>query len=286
MLTRCLAPVFRSLSLALVLLALSMMTPGLALRAGATQQVKLDMVMLVAGMTAGTMKLTVDFNDVEATTRLKLKSKGMVKMMTGYKASSEATSALPRAAWPMPVSYVSAYETNKHDRRIAISYSPEDGEISGLNEWKRGKPRRSKIPEALRQATVDPLTAILHMRHWILALRADPAMSKVQTFEIFDGRRRYRLSASIIERDKVRFGGERRAAYRVKVILEPLAGFRKNDMLANWSSEGGDRWIELLITDDDNPLPLSLRTKGGSLETSIVLEHACGEPGECIKFGS
>lgn len=262
----------------------AIMLPSMPGMAETTERVELEMVMYVAGLKAGTVRLNVDFNDLDAVTSLRLKSKGMVKMMTGYKGRSEARSALPDQAWPVPISYDWSYRTNKHDRKVEIRYSRDDGEIIDLNEWKRGEPRTTNVPEALQQATIDPLTAILHVRHWILALRADPSMAERHAFEVFDGRRRYRLNASVIEHDDIKFGGKKLSAYRLKVILDPLSGFRANDMLANWSSEGSDRWIELVITDDDNPMPLMLETIGGTLKTSIYLERACDLDGNCVDF--
>lgn len=244
------------------------------------------MVMYMAGFTAGKMKLSVDFNDVDATTSLRLKSKGVVKMMTGYKGKSKATTTLPEAAWPIPISYDSAYETKKYDRRIEIRYDRDDGEIEELQTWKRGEPRNSKVPEALWQATIDPLTAVLHFRHWIRALRDDPEMARQQTFEVFDGRRRYRLNAEILKREEIEFGGRELPVFRTQVVMTPMAGFSSRDMLANWSSEDGSRWIELTITDDDNPVPLSLETKGGSLKTTIFLEEVCDGEDNCTDFES
>lgn len=248
------------------------------------KKVELRMVMYMAGITAGKMRLSVDFNDSDATTTLNLKSKGVVKMMTGYKGNSEAKSVLPEKAWPVPISYDSAYETKKHDRRIEIRYNQDDGEITNLQTWKRGEPRTSNVPKTLQQATIDPLTAILHVRHWILALRNDPSMAAEQTFEIFDGRRRYRLNASVLEREEIKFGGRDLPVVRLKVVMDPLAGFSSRDMLANWSSEENDRWIALTITDDDNPVPLLLETKGGTLKTSIYLKELCNGGADCIEF--
>lgn len=269
-------------------LMIMVLAGGWSLIASASSSKRLDlrMVMYMAGFTAGTMKLSLDFNDVDVTSSLRLKSKGVVKMITGYKGNSEARTTLPAQAWPMPVSYDAAYETNKYDRKIEIRYGSDQGEITDLKIWKRGEPRNSKVPGSLRQSTIDPLTAILHFRHWILALRNDPTAGRQQAFEVFDGRRRYRLNAEIIERDIVDFGGKNLPAFRVKVIMEPLAGFGKKDMLANWSSEDGNRWIELMITDDDNPVPLSLETKGGTLKTSILLERICDGDENCTKFDS
>jgi len=270
---------------ALIMMFLAVCIP-LSAAAEPSKRLELRMVMYMAGITAGNMKLSVDFNDRDATTALKLKSKGVVKMITGYKGNSEAKASLPEEAWPMPISYDSAYKTNKYDRKIEIRYNENDGEIINLQTWKRGEPRNSNVPKALQQATIDPLTAILHVRHWILALRNDPSMAKQQTFEIFDGRRRYRLDASIIERKAIEFGGRDMPAFRLKVVMEPLAGFSSKDMLANWSGEGDDHWIELTITDDDNPVPLLLETQGGTLKTSVYLKEVCNGGNDCMEFDS
>jgi len=251
-----------------------------------TERMELKMVMYMAGLTAGTMKLSVDFNDVDVTSSLKLKSKGVVKMMTGYKGRSQARTTLLENGWPVPVTYDAAYETRKYDRKIEIRYSPDQGDIDDLRIWKRGELRNSKVPDTLWQSTIDPLTAVLHFRHWVLAMRDDPSAKKRQMFEVFDGRRRYRLNAEVIERDIINFGGEEQPAYRIKIILEPLAGFSSKDLLANWSSEDGSRWIELVITDDNNPVPLSLSTKGGTLKTSILLESICDRDNNCTAFDS
>ncbi len=269
-----------------LLIAVLAFAPLASAKAEPTRSLELSMVMYVAGLTAGKMKLSIDLNDDDAATSLRLKSKGMVKLITGYKGRSEARATLPEKAWPVPVSYDSSYETKKHDRRIEIRYSPDDGAITNLQTWKRGEPRTTNVPEDLWSATIDPLTAILHIRHWILALRQDQATSGQQAFEVFDGRRRYRLNAGVIKQDHIKFGDRDLPVFRLKVVVEPLAGFSKRDMLANWSSEDGERWIELVITDDDNPIPLSLETRGGTLKTTIFLEEACDGKDGCTNFGS
>lgn len=253
--------------------------------AAAAKRVDLHMVMYMAGVTAGTMTLSVEFNDDDAVSRLKLKSKGLMKLMTGYQGKSQSRSTLPDRAPPMPISYDSAYETNKYDRKVLIRYDPDDGDITELRTWKRGKPRSIKVPEHLRLETIDPLTAMLRFRYWVLDVRAGRSVADQRIFEIFDGRRRYRLRAEILDRGRFGFDGGQVDAFRFKVVMKPIAGFSAKDMLARWSSENGERWIELFVTDDDNPSPLSLETKGGGLKTRILLKKACTDQA-CIKFDS
>ena len=253
-------------------------------RAEVPEPTELYLVMSMAGVTAGSLRLKIDSADGEVASSLKMKSQGVFKFLTGYKSLAEARSK-PASDHdrPMPVSYDSTYETKKNERKVLIRYDPEDGSITGLKTWKRGKPRKSKVPEGLRIDTVDPLTGMLQLRHWIRELRDQKASGNVsaakasvsQIFEIFDGRRRYRLDVELLERLRIDFDGDDRPALRFKVRMKPLAGFSKKDMLANWASEDGKRWIELVITDEDNPLPVSMTTKGGTLETSVYLRKVC-----------
>lgn len=264
-------------------------------RAETLEPLDLHLVMSMAGVTAGSLMLSIDPKDDRIESSLRMKSRGMFKFLTGYKSCAEGQS-LPGVdgEGPMPVSYDSTYKTKNTERKVQIRYDATDGRITDLQSWKRGKPRKSKVPEDLRQETMDPLTAVLQVRHWVREIReafiGDAAIGDVEavirSFEIFDGRRRYRLNAKLLERKQIAFDGKTKAAFRFKVELAPLAGFSKKDMLANWASEDGKRWIELIVTDDDNPLPVSLQTKGGTLETSIYLRKVCTGENGCNKVGS
>lgn len=259
-------------------------------KAETLQPTKLYLVMSMAGVTAGSMKLSIDPVDGEVTSSLKMKSQGFFKLLTGYKSRAEARSRLAvNGVGPMPVSYDSTYETKKNERKVEIRYSPDDGQITGLETWKRGKPRKSKVPEDLRLDTVDPLTAMLQLRHWIREMRAgdaDMLEGSARLFDVFDGRRRYRLDAELLDRVQVEIDDQERPAFRFKVRMEPLAGFSSKDMLANWSSEDGQRWIEVIVTDEDNPIPYAMTTKGGSLATTIRLRKICVAEAGCTKIES
>ncbi|MDH3661214.1 MAG: DUF3108 domain-containing protein [Alphaproteobacteria bacterium] len=253
----------------------------------------LHLVMSMGGLTAGSLMLSIDPKDDRIESVLKMKSQGLFKFVTGYKSRAEAKSTPEiNGKGPMPVSYDTTYETKNTERKVSIRYDAGDGQITDLKTWKRGKPRKSKVPEELRLETIDPLTAVLQLRHWIREMREAETgkigenVSDSRAFEIFDGRRRYRLSAELLSRRRVTFDGEKTPALRFKVLMEPLAGFSKKDMLANWASEDGKRWIEMVVTDDDDPLPISLTTKGGTLKTSVYLRKVCINGAKCRKVDS
>jgi hypothetical protein len=244
----------------------------------------LHMVMYMAGIKAGKVRLSVDLDDADAVSRLDLESGGILALLTGYEGQSAARTSLEPGEAPQPLTFDSSYETNRYDRKVEIRYDPEGGDITELRTWKRGKPQRSDVPEALRQDTIDPLTAVLRLRQWVLALRAGDAAEASETYEVFDGRRRYDLTASLLERGRIEADGETLPVFRLKAKLVPKAGFSSKDMLANWAAEGEDRWIELVLTDDPEPAPVLIRTHGGSLETVIELKKMCRGEDDCRKF--
>ena len=279
----------------LLILAFGVTAVGpIAEKAEASDEVDLYMVMTMAGFTAGSIKLSIEDQEIETVSRLAMKSQGFFKFLTGYKSKSKAHSTgsvddMP----PMPISYDSSYETKKTERRVEIRYDIKTGEIDKLGSWKYGEPRKSKVPAALQSATADPLTAIVQFRHWIRELRGESwfqkvgaikAASKSKVLDVFDGRRRYRLEIDLLQRKEVRHAGRDVPALRFKVELQALAGFSKNDMLASWSSEDGQRWIDIIVTDDENPVPISMKTVGGSLETSIYLRKICHGDKKCRKI--
>lgn len=262
-------------------------------RAGASEKLDLHMVMTMAGVTAGTIKLSIDEQETQTVSSISMKSQGLFKFLTGYESLATAESADGvDGASPMPISYELTYETNNGERRVEIRYDRESGDIDTLGNWRKGKPRDSKVPAALQAATVDPLTAMVRFRHWIRELRAEGGFQKIgavepapktRNLEVFDGRRRYRLEIDLLERIEIDHAGSRVPALRFRVDLETLAGFGRNDMLANWSSENGQRWIEVIVTDDDRTLPISMSTIGGSLKTTVYLRKICDGRDSCTK---
>lgn len=280
-----------------LLLILALMVAALgpaAKKVNAADELDLYLVMSMAGVTAGSVKLSIDDQDSRTVSKLAMKSKGMFKFLTGYKskATAHSTGGVEGVS-PMPLSYISTYKTKNTERRVEIGYDGETGEIDTFGSWKFDKPRKPKVPAALQTATVDPLTAMVRFRHWIRELRSGAGIQKVGTVEtapegkildVFDGRRRYRLQIELLERLEVDYDGRDVPALRFRVDMKALAGFSEKDMLANWASEDGQRWIEVIVTDDDNPIPLSMATIGGTLKTSVYLRKICRGDDKCTKI--
>jgi hypothetical protein len=267
-----------------VLLAFALLLGPPIAAAPAARTLDLHMALYLAGVKVGALRVSIDQDQDDAVSRFDLESRGLAAMLTGYQGWAEARTRMPAGGRPQSIAYDSFYETNRYNRKVEIRYGERDGEILDLKTWKRGKPQRSKVPPELWVDTVDPLTALLTVRAWLLAARAGDAAAP--NLEVFDGGRRYSLRPEILGREQVERGGRAVPVWRLALRLIPRAGFSKNDLLANWASEGGERWIEVLMTDDDEPVPLSIRTHGGRLASTVELEKRCLGGADCVSFGS
>ena len=120
-------------------------------RAETLEPMDLHLVMSMAGVTAGSLMLSIDPKDDRIVSLLKMKSKGLFKFLTGYKSRAEgqSTSGIDGEG-PMPVSYDSTYETKKTERKVLIRYDTADGRITRPSKLETGQ--ASKKQSARRSA--------------------------------------------------------------------------------------------------------------------------------------
>ncbi|MGF1474363.1 MAG: DUF3108 domain-containing protein [Geminicoccaceae bacterium] len=246
----------------------------------ASPPVTLDMEMTYSGFDVGDVTLLSDASGGPVVTRIDLRSTGLVRLLTGSKGWAEAATQLDEEGDPQPSRYDSYFETRRYNRQIMIRYDEQDGDVSSLQTLKRGQPQDSEVPPAMRNGTIDPMTLLFALRHWLV----DRDRAETSTvFEVFDGRRRYDVAVSLLDRVNMTFAGEKRWAIRLRLVMEPLAGFDDDDLLIDWvSQEGEEKWIEALISDDELLIPLRLRTRGGGITSEQRTDRICDGSEPCV----
>jgi hypothetical protein len=163
-------------------------------------------------------------------------------------------------------------QERKPDRyREALVLWTSDGAIAEASEVKNGRKRPSEVPEAKRAGTVDPLTAILRLRHWL----AEPATAEGDTTleRVFDGRKRYDLEARRLE-DGRRGGAP---VHRIEARLIPVFGFDAKDRYVSWPGQP-ERWFEVLVASDGSYMPLAIRDEGAPI---VELTRDCRRQPGC-----
>ena len=156
-----------------------------------------------------------------------------------------------------------------------MTSDPASGDVVDVALTKRGKPDQSKVPEALRKDVVDPLTAFLRIRQHAAER---PEVSFLA--QVFDGRRRYELTARVTGREQAMVAGRDQPVIRLALTLAFVAGSNPDD-LEDVAVDDDRLELELLLSDDERLLPLSMTMLNGILTASIELLQDCSGAAGC-----
>jgi Protein of unknown function (DUF3108) len=209
-------------------------------------------------------------------TELEIATTGLADQLFHYRSLTRATGAYEAPDRFTASRFRTAYASHRKSRRILIRFDPDTGDVIELEITKRGEPERSKVPEALQKGVMDPLTAIMQLRHRLAA--EDGADGYVAA--VFDGRRRFDLNAHVIGRDRAEFGGRVQPVIKAEIRLKWIAGSNQDDMEPAQVGEDTFR-LELLLSDDERRLPLRLMTLDSVFTAKIEILPECLGPQGC-----
>ncbi len=231
-----------------------------------TEAYHLEAEMRFLGMKVGRIELEAAENGDTRDQRLAMATTGLVERLTGFKGELTARSRVHDGP-PATLDFRSFTETDRATREVQLRYDGEGGVIE-VATFKRGKPRGTEVPVAMREGTVDPLTALAAVRQWLVEVRDDPPAET--TVAIFDGRRRYDLHITLRDRRVAEFASGPTPVLEVRLESEPLAGFDDDS--------DAPRPITVLMSDDVVLVPLVLRTEVmGDLTAALYTKRVCAE---------
>lgn len=249
------------------LVAVAAVTVTDASFAAKTRDYRLEAEMRFLGMNVGRVELEAAANGDTRDQRLAMATTGLVQRLTGFKGELTARSRTGEGA-PETLDFRSFTETDRATREVELRYDGA-GRVVEVATFKRGEPRGTEVPEAMRDGTMDPLTALAAVRGWLVEVRDDPPAET--TLAIFDGRRRYDLHVSLVDRRTAEFASGPTPVLEVRLESEPLAGFDDDS--------DGRRPITVLMSDDDVVVPLVMRTEVmGDLEAALYTKRVCAAP--------
>jgi hypothetical protein len=211
-------------------------------------------------------------------TELAIETTGLADQLFGYRSLSRATGSYQGPERFSTSRFRTAYTSNRKSRRILIRFDPDTGDVVDLELTRSGEPGQSKVPQALQKGVIDPLTALIQLRHQVAAATA--AGADGYTAAVFDGRRRFDLRATVAGRDQVEIAGRLRPVIKVEIGLRWIAGSNQDDMEPATADENQFR-LELLLSDDDRRLPLRLRTLDSLFTAQAEIVPECLGPQGC-----
>jgi hypothetical protein len=229
-----------------------------------------------AGFQIAELKLQHDVTASGYQAKLAIETVGLVEKLVHYRARTLAAGELGPGGRLLPVAFSTEYRSRKKERTSSVTFDPASGDVVDVRITKRGKPDSSKVPAALRKDVVDPLTAFLQIRQHVAAERPDGPL----VAQVFDGRRRYELTARVIGHERATVAGRDRAVLRLALSLAFVAGSNPDD-LEDVAVDEDRIELELLLSDDERLLPLELRMLNGTFSASVELLQDCSGDAGC-----
>ena len=209
-------------------------------------------------------------------TEVAIRTIGLADQLLRYRSSSHATGRYEEQDGFSASRYRSASSSYRKSRRISVRFDRATGDVIELELTRRGEPDRSKVPAALQKGVVDPLTAVLQMRHR-LATAGD---LDGYTAAVFDGRRRFDAEAKVTGRHQAEVAGRSRPVIEVEVGLTWIAGANADDIDDAEAGENRLR-LKLLLSDDERLIPLRLSTMDSLLTAAAEIMPECLGPAGC-----
>jgi hypothetical protein len=258
---------------ALLLLAL------LAVPAGAKSDEPLDLRYRFtwAGVPIAMFRLHHVTNAVLYQTELGIETTGLADQLFGYRSVSRATGAYEPPDRFTASRFRADSRSYRKSRRILVRFDPKTGDVIDLDMTRNGEPDHSKVPEALQKGVIDPLTALIELRH---RLAAPKSAAAGYTAAVFDGRRRFELKARRIGRGEAEIAGRTQPVIEVEVRLKWLAGSNQDEMEPAQAGDDTFR-LELLLSDDERLIPLRLMTLDSLFTAKAEIVPECLGPQGC-----
>ncbi|HEY0134325.1 MAG TPA: DUF3108 domain-containing protein, partial [Nannocystis sp.] len=216
----------------LLVLAATPSWPAFAAPGGARRQ-SLRYQIEVAGVLVGGVDFTAEAGDEAVDARVRWRVDGLLGLLDREKGRMEARGRVDGDGRVVPASFASLFEKPDRKREVSIRYG-RDGDIRELELTRDGRSRESEVPERLRDATVDTITAFWRLREWLDASGG---------------------------RDEDGDGG---AEERVELTLVPRSGFDDGDKVFGSRLDPDEPWAELLVAvgERDGAVPISLAGRG------------------------
>jgi hypothetical protein len=228
-----------------------------------------------AGVPIAELGLRHATNSAVYQTELAIETIGLADRLLGYRGASRATGRYEASDGFTASRFRSADASYRKSRQILVRFDPETGDVVELELTKRGDPDRSKVPAALQKGVIDPLTALVQLRHRLAAGQLDDYKAA-----LFDGRRRFDLQAKVRGRDRVEIAGRARPVIEVEVRLALIAGANQDD-LDDAEAEDNQLRLKLLISDDERLIPLQLSTMDSLFTATAEIMPECLGPAGC-----
>jgi hypothetical protein len=200
-----------------------------------------------AGLPAGEVAMRIEDDGTLYRGRLDMRTEGLPRWFTRFQGVATTEGRFAPDGRALPAQYDAIYDLRKRkNKRNSLRFVARDGALLA----ERGPEDTSKKPPIgpeFRRGVVDPLTALIAVRHRLLHGKLGPDGRFV--VPVFDGSRRFDAQGAATRRD---------GRVHVSLMLIPIAGFDEEKPDEDEDPENRPREVEVEFTDDARLLPLRL----------------------------
>jgi hypothetical protein len=218
-----------------------------------------------AGLSAGEIVLRLDDEGATYRGEAEVSTAGLPHLFTRFRGRAAAEGQLFADGAVGPERYDARYDLRKqHDKGISMRFVRAGAAV--LAERGPGDTSsKPPLPEASRRDVVDPIGALIALRHQI---RAGVLRRTGRIFvPVYDGSRRFDLEGRAEPA-----AGE--GVLRLVLELRPLAGF-EGEASDDENPDEATRAARLELSDDERLIPLRMEISIAWFTTIVALDHLC-----------
>jgi hypothetical protein len=200
-----------------------------------------------AGLPAGEVEMRIDEDAAAYRSVLEIRTEGLPRWFTKFRGTVVSTGRFTGDGRAEPAQYDALYDLRKRkNKRNSLRFVARNGTLVAERgpEDTSGKP---PIAEDFRRGVVDPLTALVAVRHRLKTGTIGPDGHFV--VPVFDGSRRFDAEGRVARAE---------GRLRVTLLLKPIAGFRQDKPDEDEDPEDRPREVLIDFTNDERLLPIRL----------------------------
>jgi hypothetical protein len=224
-----------------------------------------------AGLSAGEIFLRLDDEGETYRGEAEVRTAGLPRLFTRFRGRATAEGRLFADGTVGPALYDARYDLRKRrDKGISMRFV-HAGAATLAERGPGDTSSKPPLPEASRRDVVDPIGALVALRHQI---RAGVLRRTGRVFvPVYDGSRRFDLEG----RAEPAAGD---GVLRLALQLRPLAGF-KGEASDDENPDEATRPVRLDLTDDERLIPLRMEVAIAWFTTVVALDHLCAAATPC-----
>lgn len=202
-------------------------------------------------------------------TTVDLRAAGLLATFLPWRSRTVVDGAIEGSA-PRPTSYRVESALGEHSQRIDLEYGA-GGAVRGEVDGVLSEGERDEVPAALRDGTVDPVTAGV-----VVARQLVTTGSCAGTVRVFDGLRRYDLRYDDLGTEDLEPSSRdpyRGQARHCRASIDPIAGFLRTGEHAGERASELSTWLAAPLPDAE-PVAVRMDLAGEHGTLHVHLAHA------------